>query len=60
MFFQLEAEKTFGHLARTQANEMKDAEYTGEHKNPIINRKIQLIAHPGDTILETDKWNKVC
>ncbi|XP_077285728.1 angiotensin-converting enzyme-like [Arctopsyche grandis] len=56
---KLEAEKKFGYLARTQAIEMKDAEYTGEHDNPIINRKIQLIAHPGDTILETDKWNKL-
>lgn len=51
----MEAEKAFSNLVKLQANEVKNT----HSENALIKRKIELLTMPGDTLLETDEWNKV-
>ena len=50
----METEKNFGRLAKLQKSELNF-----DKVNPSIARKVKLIAHPGDFVLETEKFNKV-
>ncbi|XP_060802153.1 angiotensin-converting enzyme-like [Amyelois transitella] len=55
---KLEKDKAFGILSREQKRDVELAldGYYMDQSDQVLRRKVQLLLHPGDTLLETEQW----